>query len=212
MGKPEPQPQPQPEPEPEPEPELGPGPGPEPEPEPGAELEPEHGSDAAAAAAAAKAARKAHLAAQLSGIRSGELDPEAHPETLKAAKAAALGVQLEAIRAGDTEALAAVAAGSNSTGSSAGPRPGTQIHVRGVAETFESADALVAVFSRYGPCDANCPPIVRHRIDEQTRKNTSWALVTMETRAAAEAVMAAAPSLPSPLTVTRFSKKQASET
>ena len=72
------------------------------EPEP----EQEHGSNDDAA----KAARKADLAAQLSGIRSGELDPQAHPETLKTAKNAALAVQLEAIRAGDTEALAATTA------------------------------------------------------------------------------------------------------
>ena len=88
------------------------------------------------------------------------------------------------------------------------PTPGSQIHVRGVGGALEVKAALVSVFVQFGPVVATS---VRHRIDEETGENTSWALVTMGRRESAEAVMAGAASLPAPLTVTRFSQKQADE-
>ena len=52
------------------------------------------------------------------------------------------------------------------------------VHVRGVAGTYESADALEELFSRYGEFSR---ATVRQRFDQVTGENTSWALVTMET-------------------------------
>ena len=56
------------------------------------------------------------------------------------------------------------------------PTPGSQIHVRGVGGALEVKAALVSVFAQFGPVVATN---VRHRIDEETGENTSWALVTM---------------------------------
>merc|ERR1711871_1136567 len=84
--------------------------------------------------------------------------------------------------------------------------PGSQIHVRGVGTKFEDEDALKVVFAQFG---AVLQVTVRHRIDKDTGANTSWALVTMESKDGAEAVIAGAESLPSALTVARFSKKLA---
>jgi hypothetical protein len=81
-----------------------------------------------------------------------------------------------------------------------------QIHVRGVGGKFEAEAAIIDVFARFGPV---VQVTVRHRIDKATGANTSWALVTMQSRESAEAVLAAASSLPTPLTVARFSKEQA---
>ena len=94
----------------------------------------------------------------------------------------------------------------SSAASHADPTPGSQIHVRGVGGKFEAEAAIIGVFARFGPV---VQATVRHRIDKATGANTSWALVTMESRDSAEAVLAAASSLPAPLTVTRFSKEQA---
>ena len=82
----------------------------------------------------------------------------------------------------------------------------TQIHVRGVGGEFEAEAAIIGVFARFGPV---AQATVRHRIDKVTGANTSWALVTMQSRDSAEAVLAAASSLPAPLTVAWFSKEQA---
>jgi serine/threonine protein kinase len=81
-----------------------------------------------------------------------------------------------------------------------------QIHVRGVGGQFEAEAAIIGVFARFGPV---VQATVRHRIDKATGANTSWALVTMRSRESAEAVLAAASSLPTPLTVSWFSKEQA---
>ena len=89
-------------------------------------------------------------------------------------------------------------------------RAGSQIHVRGIGEKFETEEAMVEIFAQFGTVSQ---VQIRHRIDEDTGANTSWALVTMDSRDAAEAAIASAdrlPYLPSPVTVTRFSKKQAS--
>ena len=50
------------------------------------------------------------------------------------------------------------------------------LHVRGVGGLLESESALTKVFQVYGEV---VQTTVRHRIDEDTGDNTSWALVTM---------------------------------
>ncbi len=200
---------------------------PEPEPEPEPELE--HWEDAAAAA---KAARMAQLTAQLDSIRSGEVDPEAYAETIKAAEKA----KLESIRSGETgpvvdaevvkdaqhaqlaatrdeqEGRAALAplparpARSTSVQEEPAPIRTKKIFVRGVAERFENQDVLIATFSKFGRCDPEHPPRIRHKDNDN-----SWAVVTMESEEAAEAVMAAASEVPSPLRVSRYSEKTAKQ-
>ena len=67
--------------------------------------------------------------------------------------------------------------------------PDTQLHVRGVGEhewdgtpqgfgMYEDPVALMQLFAEYGGCRH---AYVRHRISEDGDRNTSWALVTMET-------------------------------
>ena len=92
--------------------------------------------------------------------------------------------------------------------SGAGDEPGIgcQLHVRGVGGKFEDEKALSRVFGRFGEV---IQATVRHRIDD-SGANTSWALVTMASVGAVEDALAAAESLPKPITVTRFSQKQAS--
>jgi hypothetical protein len=79
------------------------------------------------------------------------------------------------------------------------PVPGSQLHVRGVgvhgwdgtAEgkgDFEDEDALTRLFSSFGTCVQST---VRHRIDATAEKNTSWAIVTMGSKVAADLAVAA---------------------
>lgn len=102
--------------------------------------------------------------------------------------------------------------------------PGSQLHVRGIGVhgwdgtpegvgAFESEPALRTVFARFGHM---VQATVRHRIDEVSGANTSWALVTMLDKASAErAVEAAVVGGPGVyagtqrLVVTRFSKSVA---
>jgi hypothetical protein len=86
------------------------------------------------------------------------------------------------------------------------------LHVRGIGGALEAEAALTAFFGQFGEC---LQAAVRHRIDEDTgmksaslytasriqarcaqdsaraERNTSWALVTFASRAAAEKVRAA---------------------
>ena len=77
---------------------------------------------------------------------------------------------------------------------------------RFVGGKFEDEKALSRVFGRFGEV---IQATVRHRIDD-SGANTSWALVTMVSVGAVESALAAAESLPKPITITRFSQKQAS--
>ena len=82
---------------------------------------------------------------------------------------------------------------------------GCQLHVRGVGGEYEDERKLGRVFARFGEV---IQATVRHRVDE-SGANTSWALVTLGSVAAVEDAIAAADSLPKPLTVARFNRKQA---
>ena len=63
------------------------------------------------------------------------------------------------------------------------------LHVRGVGGVYEDEGKLLGLFEQFGePLQA----VVRHRIDEKTGANTSWALVTMATRTGAEAAFGCA--------------------
>ena len=143
--------------------------------------------------------------------------------------------------------LSAVSAAASASTATAAPRavaspdtsasevdaaPGSQLHVRHVGGKYEDEAVLCAVFAQIAPV---VQATVRHRIDPTTGENTSWALLTMETRAGSEAVMVRGLSclstcawprlltssrtaaqvaealLPKPLTVTRYSEKQAAK-
>ena len=81
------------------------------------------------------------------------------------------------------------------------------LHVRGVGGKFEDKDELSKVFSSIGNL---VQTTVRHREDEATGANTSWALVTMATLMCAEKVLASSVQLEEQgLTVALFSQKQA---
>ena len=87
---------------------------------------------------------------------------------------------------------------------------GSKLHVRGIGNGFESEQALCRVFALDNGSGGRLrveQVTIRHRTDKTTGQNTSWALVTMESREAAETVMAARAKLPSQFTVERFSKK-----
>ena len=161
-----------------------------PEPEP----EPEQWQDVAAAS---QAARKAQLAAQLNGTRPAEAiegGRRAHlpaPLPLRAPRP---------VRAGRYVSTPADASATRAA-STQEPSPGAKLFVGGITERFESQNALVALLSQYGRCDAAFPPRVRWRAN-----NKSWAVVTMESGEAAEAVLAAGSELPSPLRVTRYNE------
>ena len=77
---------------------------------------------------------------------------------------------------------------------------GLQLHVRGIGILgwdgtpdsrgyYESEKALMLLFGQYGVCTQ---ATVRHRIDNETRQNTSWALVTMADEESASQALAAA--------------------
>ena len=88
---------------------------------------------------------------------------------------------------------------------------GSQLHVRGVGNGFESEEALFRVFALDDGAGGRLrveQATIRHRIDRTSGENTSWALVTMESQKAAEIVMASRAQLPSQLTVQRFSEKK----
>ena len=81
------------------------------------------------------------------------------------------------------------------------------LHVRGVGGKFEDEDELSKVFSSIGNL---VETTVRHREDEATGANTSWALVTMATLMCAEKVLASSVQLEEQgLTVALFSQKKA---
>jgi antitoxin component of RelBE/YafQ-DinJ toxin-antitoxin module len=86
---------------------------------------------------------------------------------------------------------------------------GYMLHVRGVGGALEDEDRLKHVFSEFGGV---MQATVRHRIADDGR-NTSWALVTMTDKRAVEKALAAGARLhgQSGVTLSRFSKKQASE-
>ena len=84
-------------------------------------------------------------------------------------------------------------------------KPSCMLHVRGVGGAFESEEALTEVFKPFG---AVVQATVRHRTDAEGN-NTSWALVTMSHYKGAHRALKRASELPQPLTVTRFSQKQA---
>jgi hypothetical protein len=96
---------------------------------------------------------------------------------------------------------------------------GCTLHVRGVGGELEDEEALLQTFRRFGD---TTQATVRHRIDASSGENTSWALVTMNSREGADAALLAAggvdagdEELRSPegrkLKVTRFSQKQAEQ-
>ena len=60
---------------------------------------------------------------------------------------------------------------------------GRVLHVRGVGGALEAPGELERLFSAFGKVESS---YVRHRIDQQTGANTSWALVTFEEHDAAE--------------------------
>ena len=94
-------------------------------------------------------------------------------------------------------------------GAEPGPEQSSRlIHVRGIGGKFETQDAVKGIFRKFGPVRN---VTIGHRTDKDTGANTAWALVTMESREAAEVVMAAASAgrLPPPVTVTRFDKLRA---
>jgi|EP01049_Picozoa_sp_SAG25_P008328 hypothetical protein len=82
------------------------------------------------------------------------------------------------------------------------------LHVRGVGGALEDEDALAALFRQ---CGTVVQATVRHRIDATSGLNTSWALVTMVSRA--EAQRALGQTFVSPegrtLQVSSFDQKQA---
>lgn len=89
---------------------------------------------------------------------------------------------------------------------------GCILHVRGVGGELEDSKKLTKIFATFG----NVVHVaVRPRIDQQTGANTSWALVTMETKLAADRALTGAASVAqdvasgSKLSVTRFSKERA---
>ena len=82
---------------------------------------------------------------------------------------------------------------------------GCQLHVRGIGDLFESEEALIEMFSYFGEVKL---AVVRHRTTEEG-ENTSWAIVTMGHPAGVDEALADQASLPEPVTVTRFNKKQA---
>jgi hypothetical protein len=63
---------------------------------------------------------------------------------------------------------------------------GCTLHVRGVGGTLEQEGQLEAIFARFGRV---VQTTTRHRVDPKSGVNTSWALVTLATRAAAQAAM-----------------------
>jgi hypothetical protein len=68
---------------------------------------------------------------------------------------------------------------------------------------YENGLKLGEVFNQFGPFEQ---AVVRHRYDEHTKMNTSWAVVTMGTKAAAMAALSAPEVLAGrfPLAVTKF--------
>lgn len=91
---------------------------------------------------------------------------------------------------------------------------GQTLHVRGIGGdteapgVYESVFALKEIFSQYGTfVDA----MIRHRVDAETRKNTSYALVTMGDIESADRALAATVTRPDgrELTVTAYNSKTA---
>ena len=86
------------------------------------------------------------------------------------------------------------------------------LFVRGVGGEFENEDTLTAVFAPFGEVVA---VVVRHRTEAsktpgQQPVNTSWALVTMESKESANEAIAAAGTLPQPLRVEAYNETVAS--
>lgn len=161
-----------------------------PEPEP----EPEQWQDVAAAS---QAARMAQLAAQQNSTRLAkaiEGGKRPHPPAPLPPRAP------RPVRAGLYDSTP-VDTSTTRGASTREPSPAAKLHVGDITERFESQAALVALLSQYGRCDAAFPPLVRWRAN-----NKSWAVVTMESEEAAEAVLAAVSELPSPLRVTRYNE------
>ena len=77
--------------------------------------------------------------------------------------------------------------------------------MRGLTSDLENESALSALFVQFGPV---VQATVRHRIDGSTGQNTSWALVTLASRDAAEKALDTGVA---GLRLTPFSSKQAAE-
>ena len=83
-----------------------------------------------------------------------------------------------------------------------------QLHVRGVAGRFENENELSALFEEISSRRV-LQVTVRHRVDDTTGANISWAMVTMEDGEAADRVIEATSSLPASIVVERYSREQA---
>jgi hypothetical protein len=81
-----------------------------------------------------------------------------------------------------------------------------QLHVRGVGGEHASKDALLDIFSAFGDVES---AVVHHSTETDSTHNNSWAVVTMADQGGAQAALAEAHSLPTPLTVKRAGRRRA---